>query len=322
MLQPRRVAARATAARIADEQNWSLGDEVGYQVRFERRISAATRLRIQTEGILNRQLLADPFLESIGAVVLDEFHERSIHSDLAMALLREVRREVRPDLIIVVMSATLDAEPVARFLGDCPVVRGRGAKLSRSTSNHRAASVRPAPRRSPRWSGRFSRIGPRPGPRPRLPARDGRDPPGPEGDRAAGRGSGGRRAALARLAAGRRPGPGAASRSAAKIILATNIAETSLTIDGVTTVIDSGLARIAHHDPQRGFDRLDLGRISQASATQRAGRAGRTGPGAVHPALVRARAADAGPVRDCRGPPRRPLRRRAGAPFLGCPGRR
>src|SRR4051794_17625774 len=126
VLQPRRVAARTIAARIADEQSWTLGGEVGYQVRMERRISRRTRLRIQTEGILNRQLLADPFLEKIGAVVLDEFHERSLHSDLALALLREVRREVRADLIIVVMSATLDAQPVARFLGDCPVVHVEG----------------------------------------------------------------------------------------------------------------------------------------------------------------------------------------------------
>src|SRR5271157_4670372 len=126
VLEPRRVAARATAARIAHEQAWTLGQEVGYQVRHERMITRHTLLRIQTEGILNRQLLADPFLESIGAVVLDEFHERSLHSDLALALLREVRREVRPDLIVVVMSATLDAEPVARFLDDCPVERVEG----------------------------------------------------------------------------------------------------------------------------------------------------------------------------------------------------
>ncbi|MGD0045164.1 MAG: DEAD/DEAH box helicase, partial [Isosphaeraceae bacterium] len=142
VLQPRRVAARATAARIADEQNWSLGEEVGYQIRFERRISATTRLRIQTEGILNRQLLADPLLETIGAVVLDEFHERSLHSDLALALLREIRRDVRPDLIIVVMSATLDAEPVAQFLDDCPVVRVEGRTFPIELSYH--PSVRPA----------------------------------------------------------------------------------------------------------------------------------------------------------------------------------
>ncbi|MGA2701111.1 MAG: ATP-dependent helicase HrpB [Isosphaeraceae bacterium] len=278
VLQPRRVAARATAARIADEQNWSLGGEVGYQIRFERRISALTRLRIQTEGILNRQLLADPFLETIGAVVLDEFHERSLHSDLALALLREIRRDVRPDLIIVVMSATVDAEPVAHFLDDCPVVRVEGRTFPVDLSYH--PSVRPA---SPEAIEPLVRevLANRsaaghvlvflPGMAEIRRVRKAIEPlaaaygavvlplhgslPAEDQDRAM------------------RPGP------QTKIILATNIAETSLTIDGVTTVIDSGLARIAHHDPQRGFDRLDLARISQASATQRAGRAGRTGPG-------------------------------------------
>ena len=103
LLQPRRVAARAAAARIAAENGWSLGDEVGYQIRFERRIGPRTRIRVVTEGILNRQLVADPFLEGVGAVVLDEFHERSLHTDLALALLGEVRESVRPDLILIVM---------------------------------------------------------------------------------------------------------------------------------------------------------------------------------------------------------------------------
>src|SRR4051812_16542333 len=113
LLQPRRVAARAAAARIAEENRWQLGREVGYHIRFERRVSAATRLHVITEGILTRRLLDDPILEGVGCVILDEFHERSLHSDLALALLREVRATVRPDLLIVVMSATLDAEPVA-----------------------------------------------------------------------------------------------------------------------------------------------------------------------------------------------------------------
>ena len=278
VLQPRRVAARATAARIAEEQGWTLGDQVGYQVRFERRISARTILRIQTEGILNRQLLDDPFLEGIGAVVLDEFHERSLHADLALALLREIQRDVRPDLIIVVMSATLDVEPVARFLDDCPVVRVEGLGFPVDVSYH--PSVRPA---SPEaieplvreFLANRSAAGHvlvfLPGMAEIRRIQKAIEPtaahhgalvlplhgllPVEEQDRAL------------------RPCP------QTKIILATNIAETSLTIDGVTTVIDSGLARIAHHDSQRGFDRLDLGRISQASAAQRAGRAGRTGPG-------------------------------------------
>src|SRR5688572_30818195 len=126
MLQPRRVAARASALRIAEEQGWTLGREVGYHVRFEKKVGPDTRLRVLTEGILTRQLLDDPFLEGVGCVILDEFHERSIHTDLCAALLREVRQTVRADLVLIVMSATLDAEPVARFLGDCPAVRTEG----------------------------------------------------------------------------------------------------------------------------------------------------------------------------------------------------
>ncbi len=259
-------------------KSWVLGEEVGYQVRFERRISARTILRIQTEGILNRQLLDDPLLEGVGAVVLDEFHERSLHADLALALLREIQRDVRPDLNIVVMSATLDIEPVARFLDDCPVVRVEGRTFPIDVSYH--PSVRPA---SPEAIEPLVR------------------------ELLANRSAAGHvlvflpgmaeirriQKAIEPLAADHgavvlplhgslpadeqdlalRPCP------QTKIILATNVAETSLTIDGVTTVIDTGLARIAHHDPQRGFDRLDLARISQASAAQRAGRAGRTGPG-------------------------------------------
>ena len=126
MLQPRRVAARASAARIAQENGWELGREVGYHVRFDRKIGRDTRLRVLTEGILNRQLLDDPYLEGVGAVVLDEFHERSLNTDVAIALLREVQETVRPDLKIVVMSATLEAAPVAKFLGDCPIVETQG----------------------------------------------------------------------------------------------------------------------------------------------------------------------------------------------------
>src|SRR5688500_3686067 len=126
MLQPRRVAARAAATRIAEEQGWELGREVGYHVRFEKKISPNTRLRVLTEGILSRQLLADPFLEGIGCVILDEFHERNLHTDVAIAMLREVQQTVRDDLILIVMSATLEAEPVAKFLGDCPIVRSQG----------------------------------------------------------------------------------------------------------------------------------------------------------------------------------------------------
>src|SRR4051794_13928181 len=130
MLQPRRVAARASAMRIAQERNWTLGEQVGYHVRFDRKLTARTRLRVITEGILTRQLLDDPFIDDIGCVVLDEFHERNLHTDMAIAMLREVRQSVRDDLMLVVMSATLHAEPVAKFLDDCPIVRVPGRTFS------------------------------------------------------------------------------------------------------------------------------------------------------------------------------------------------
>ena len=119
MLQPRRVAARAAANRIGEENGWEIGNEVGYQIRFEKRIGPRTRLRVLTEGVLTRQLLDDPFLEGIGAVVLDEFHERNLNSDLAVAMLREMKQTVRPDLKIIVMSATLEAAECRDISGRC-----------------------------------------------------------------------------------------------------------------------------------------------------------------------------------------------------------
>ena len=279
LLQPRRVAARAAAARIAEERGGELGGEVGYQIRFEKRIGPRTRLRVETEGVLNRQLVVDPFLEGVGAVILDEFHERSLHTDLAIALLKEVRETVRDDLVLVVMSATLDAEPVARFLGGCPVLRAEG-RTHPVTVSYRP-TIRPASAGS--VAAAVEEV--------LQPSDD--DPghvlvflPGAEEIRRA----------VAQLAplAGRarfdvlplhgslpaeeqdralRPSP------RRKVILATNVAETSLTIDGVRTVIDTGLARFASYDSARGLDRLELGRISKASSEQRAGRAGRTAPG-------------------------------------------
>src|SRR5215218_6600018 len=140
MLQPRRMAARASAQRIADENGWELGREVGYHVRFDRRLGPQTRLRVLTEGILTRQLLDDPFLEGVGAVLLDEFHERSLHTDVTAALLREVRQTVREDLMLVIMSATLEAEPAAAFLGGCPVVRAEGRTFPVEIVHHPAHS--------------------------------------------------------------------------------------------------------------------------------------------------------------------------------------
>ena len=316
VLQPRRVAARAAAARIAQEQGWTLGEEVGYQVRFERRFSPQTRLRFLTEGILTRQLLDDPFLDSVGAVVLDEFHERNLNSDLALALLREVRREVRPDLILVVMSATLDAEPVARFLDDCPIVRaeGRSYEVVHRIPPARPAGERPRPGTADRRADHRSQIQRT---HPGLSAGHGRDRASAETARAR-RGPRRRpRVAASRVAAGRRPGPGTRAGDRRKVILSTNVAETSLTIDGVTTVIDTGLARIVRYDAERGIDRWELARISRA-AGRPASRPGRSnGAWPLHPPLVRTRTARPGGFRTARDPSRRPVRHRARTPRLG-----
>jgi ATP-dependent helicase HrpB len=278
VLEPRRVAARAAAARIADERSWSLGREVGYQVRFDRRFTAQTPLRFLTEGILTRQLLDDPFLESVGAVVLDEFHERSLNGDLALALLREVQREVRPDLRLVVMSATLDAVAVSRFLDDCPVVRAQGRSfevpidyqsVSRPTSTETLLPIIEEQLTNPRDSGHVLVFLPGMAEIRRL---------GTRLAEAAKRADAVVLPLHGSLSADEQDRALAPS-SRRKVILATNVAETSLTIDGVTTVIDAGMARVVRYDPERGIDRWELARISRASADQRAGRAGRTAPG-------------------------------------------
>ena len=274
MLQPRRVAARTMAARIAEENNWNLGDEVGYHVRFDRNLTARTRLRVLTEGILTRQLLDDPFLEGIGAVLLDEFHERSLFTDVAVALLREVQQTVRPDLILVIMSATLEAEPVAKYLGDCPIVRAAGRAYPVEISYQPDAAT-PLPARV---AAAVEMV---------VDQTDAGDVlaflPGAEEIRRA-MGMLAHRDDLLVLPLYGSLTPAEQNlalrpASKQKVVLATNIAETSLTIDGVRTVVDGGYARVASYDVDRGLDRLDLQRISLASATQRAGRAGRTAPG-------------------------------------------
>ncbi len=274
LLQPRRVAARLCARRIADERGSRLGDEVGYQVRFDRRIGPNTRIEVLTEGLLLRRLQADPFLDGVGAVLLDEFHERSLTADLSLALLREVRAEARPDLWVGVMSATLDPGPVASFLGDCPTIVAEGRRFPVTVEHD------PAP--DDRWL-------------PERMARAVRDVVG-RTDRGhvlcflPGVGEIRRtQAALEGLAIdvlplhGRLP-PGEQDRALApsarrKVVLATNIAETSVTLDGVVAVVDGGVARAPRFDPVLGVERLETVPISVASADQRAGRAGRTGPG-------------------------------------------
>ena len=280
MLQPRRVAARASAARIAEENRWELGREVGYHVRFDRKLSDVSRIRVLTEGILTRQLLDDPFLPGIGAVILDEFHERSLHTDMAIAYLREIQQTVREDLILVVMSATLEAEPVAAFLGGCPIVRAEGRAYPVEISYSVGSAVRPHENLPERIVDAITSV---------L-GKEAGDIlvflPGVEEIRRTQQrleSLADRENILVLPLHGSLPAEeqtlALKPSTRRKIILATNIAETSLTIDGVRTVIDGGLARVAGYDPRRGLDKLELKRISQASATQRAGRAGRTAPG-------------------------------------------
>ncbi|MGK2856762.1 MAG: ATP-dependent RNA helicase [Thermoanaerobaculia bacterium] len=267
VLQPRRVAARSLVRRIAAERGWTVGEEVGWQIRFERNFSAKTRLLVATEGILTARLQSDPLLSEFKTIVLDEFHERSIHADLALALAKQASL-ARDDLRIVVMSATLDARSVSRYLFDCPIVDVPGRLFPVEVRYEAGMSVAEAALRAGREeSGHLLCF---------LPgAREIRD-------------------AAAELRA--RAAPFAVfelhgtldvdAQEAAlapsenrKAILATNIAETSLTVEGVTTVVDSGLHRILRYDDATGIDHLVTERISRDSAEQRAGRAGRIAPG-------------------------------------------
>lgn len=280
VLEPRRLAARLAATRIAAERGQPLGQEVGYQVRFEDRTSRATRIAMVTEGILTRRLQSDPFLEGVGAVVLDEFHERSVHADLGLAFLREVQQTVRPELRIVVMSATLDPAPVQRFLGDCPRVESLGRAypielrfLERADERwpveKAIAGVRKAVREQPEGDVLVFL----PGAAEIRRTQEGlREHLGPEIDLCPLYGD------MDAAAQDRAVSPGARR----KVILSTNIAESSLTIEGVRTVVDLGLQKLNRFEPAHGLDRLELAKISQRSAAQRTGRAGRMGPGVAY----------------------------------------
>jgi ATP-dependent helicase HrpB len=270
LLQPRRVAARAIAARIADEQGWTLGGTIGWQVRFDRKFGPDTRLLVVTEGVLTARLQTDPLLSEFTTIVLDEFHERSVHADLAIALSRQAWR-ARDDLRLVVMSATLDSQPVSSFLDDCPIIDVPGRTFPLDVSYHPGQSVADAAIDL-------------------LDATSGQVlcflPGAPEIRRAVGdlqhRAGGGVEVVPLHgsLDAGEqdlalRPS------SRRRIIVATNIAETSLTVPGVTAVVDGGLQKVARYDAERGFDSLETERITMDAADQRAGRAGRLAPGAV-----------------------------------------
>lgn len=277
VLQPRRLAARWVATRVAEEMGSPLGEEVGYQTRFESRISPRTRIRFLTEGIFLRLIQHDSGLSGVGAVVLDEFHERSLSGDLALALTRRLQDTHRPDLKLVVMSATLETRAVAGHLG-CPAVEAHGRSFPVATR------YLPRPAQEPVWEQAARAL--------RLLLEEGAEgevlifmPGGYEIRRTI--------QACQQLRwneelyflplHGSLPADqqDTALRPAArrKVIVATNVAETSITIPGVRHVIDSGLARVHRHDPRRGINVLMIEAIGQASADQRQGRAGRTAPG-------------------------------------------
>ncbi len=293
VLEPRRVAARAAARRMAFERGSPLGEEVGYQVRFDRKWCERTRILVVTEGTLVRMLQDDPFLDSVEVVVFDEFHERSLDTDLSLGMVRRVQQTVRPDLKMVVMSATLGVEAVSAFLGSAPIVASEGRLYPveivyepRNDSMRLGVAVAHAVERSLALQCRASSemrsaLESRattgdllvflPGQREiRESARE-LEPLAREYD------------LLVMPLHGELPPEqqdAALQRQAKrKIVLATNVAETSVTVDGVTIVIDTGLSRQLRFDPNVGLDRLELLPISKASAEQRSGRAGRQQPG-------------------------------------------
>jgi ATP-dependent helicase HrpB len=281
MLEPRRLAARAVATRLAETLGEAPGERIGYRMRLESRVSAATRIEVITEGILARRLEADPALEDVACVIFDEFHERSLVADLGLALCIDARRNLRPDLRLLVMSATLDGEAVAALLGNAPRITSAGRQFPVDVVYARrdveqgeravAATVIRALEESPgdalvflpgaaeihRVARTLETLG--------LPARTsvlpllGELPPAAQD------------AALRPSKSGDR-----------KVVLATSIAETSLTIEGIRIVVDSGLARRTRFDPGSGMSRLETLPVSLAAAEQRRGRAGRLAPGVCY----------------------------------------
>ncbi|MBV9068629.1 MAG: ATP-dependent RNA helicase [Acidobacteria bacterium] len=265
LLQPRRVAARALARRIAIERGWTIGNEIGWQIRFERKFSDRTRLLVATEGILTARLQSDPLLSDFDVVILDEFHERSIHADVALALAKQAM-DSRDDLAVVVMSATIAADDVSRFLGDARIFDVGARRFPVGVQYKPGVSMSAAIREQLR-DAEGDILCFLPGMR--------------EIERT--------RAELANVDALVLPLYGsldvdAQERALApadrrRVILATNIAETSLTVEGVTDVIDSGVHKVLRFDPETAVDHLVVERIPLDSAEQRAGRAGRTRAG-------------------------------------------
>ena len=282
VLEPRRLAARAAAERMASTQGEQVGDTVGLRIRFGSKVSKRTRIEVITEGVFTRLVLDDPSLDGVAAVLFDEFHERSLDADLGLALSKDVQQGLREELKILVMSATLDGARVAALLGNAPVVESEGRAfpvetryLGRDPRARIESQVADAVQRALR-ADQGSLLVFLPGAaeirrtetqiKERIEdksvdivalfgALDAR-----EQDRA-----------ISPAPAGRR-----------KVVLATSIAETSLTIEGVRVVIDSGLSRVPRFEPDVGLTRLETVRVSRAAADQRRGRAGRTEPGVCY----------------------------------------
>ncbi|WP_267102703.1 helicase-related protein, partial [Xanthomonas sacchari] len=322
MLEPRRVAARSAATFMARQRGEAPGETVGYRIRFENKVSARTRIEVVTEGILTRMLQDDPMLEGVGALLFDEFHERHLAADLGLALALDVQAQVREDLRIVVMSATLDGERLAQFL-DAPRLSSAGrsfpveiahfpARREESLEAQTRRAVEHALQQHPgdvlvflpgqREIGRVQAA---------LEAAGvgggaaGVAPAGAaSGSTPAGTASGVPSSGVPSSGAARHLLPGGEGsgvevlplhgelpveqqskvlqpdpQGRRRVVLATNVAESSVTLPGVRVVIDAGLAREPHYDPNSGFSRLDVTAIAQASADQRAGRAGRVASG-------------------------------------------
>ena len=280
LLSPRRLAARAAAERIAELAGEPVGRTVGYATRLDSRRSAATRLTVLTEGIFLKRIQSDPELAGVSAVLFDEVHERSLDSDFALALALDAQAALRPDLRLLAMSATLDGALFSTLMGDAPVIssEGRGhpieiVHLGRSAERRIEDQMAQAIRRA-LAEGQGSLLAFLPGVAEIERTAERLDPLPPGADLHRLHGSldpAEQRAAIAAAPPGRR-----------KVVLATSIAETSLTLDGVHIVVDSGLARRPRYDRSAGLTRLVTERASQASVTQRAGRAGRQGPGRVY----------------------------------------
>ncbi|SMX32003.1 ATP-dependent helicase HrpB [Actibacterium lipolyticum] len=280
MLEPRRLAARAAAERMAETLGENVGGTVGYRIRGDAKVSRDTRIEVVTEGILTRMIQSDPELSGIGAVIFDEFHERSLNADLGLALTWEIREALRDDLIVVVMSATLDAAPVAALLSDAPVVTSQGRsfpvetrwleKPMAKTQRYEQAVAALVEQAAAETEGGILVFLPGEGEIRRveralnLPADCSVHPLFGAMDFKA------QRAAISPAQTGR------------KVVLATAIAETSLTIQDIRVVVDGGRARRARFDPNSGMSRLVTERVTKAEAEQRRGRAGRVAEGTCY----------------------------------------